>query len=81
MRARNSPEGSPQRPEAAMEVFEVTPVMLGGSPTDPSNKVLLTREEHIAAVRYWNGVIRELRQLGPVPDRASTASPEEPAST
>ena len=32
------------------EVFEIQPVILGGSPTDPANKVLLSREEHIKAV-------------------------------
>lgn len=43
------------------EIFEVKPVILGGSPTDPANKVLLSRDEHIQAVRYWNEVIAELR--------------------
>lgn len=45
-----------------MEVFEVTPVILGGSPTDPSNKVLLNREDHIRAVVYWNRIIKRLRE-------------------
>jgi hypothetical protein len=44
-----------------MEVFEVTPIVLGGSPTDPKNKMVLTRDQHIQAVRYWNKVISELR--------------------
>ena len=44
-----------------MEVFEIKPVILGGSPSDPANKVMLTRDEHIKAVVYWNGVIAELR--------------------
>lgn len=44
------------------EIFEITPVILGGSPTDPSNKALLTRGEHIKAVVYWNHVIRQLRE-------------------
>ena len=44
-----------------MEVFEITPIIVGGDPTDPKNKTLLTREQHIEAVRYWNGVIAELR--------------------
>lgn len=43
------------------EVFDITPVVLGGSPTDPSNKTLLTREEHIKAVVYWNQVVKQLR--------------------
>lgn len=44
------------------EIFEVQPVILGGSPTDPANKVILNREQHIEAVRYWNRVLREVRK-------------------
>ena len=43
------------------EIFEIHPVLLGGSPTDPANKVILDRQKHIAAVRHWNKVIRDLR--------------------
>ena len=43
------------------EIFEITPVILGGSPADPTNKAALTRAEHIKAVVYWNKVIKELR--------------------
>jgi hypothetical protein len=44
------------------EVFEIKPIILGGSPTDPSNKILLDRIQHVQAVRYWNGIIRDLRR-------------------
>lgn len=47
---------------AGMEIFEITPVILGGSPTDPQNKTALTRQQHIEAVRYWNKVVKELRE-------------------
>ncbi len=43
------------------EIFEIQPVILGGNPTDPANKAILTRQEHIEAVRYWNKVVRGLR--------------------
>jgi hypothetical protein len=43
------------------EIFEIQPIVLGGSPTDPANKTLLTREQHIAAVRYWNQIVKKLR--------------------
>jgi hypothetical protein len=46
---------------AGKEIFEIQPVILGGSPTDPANKAILTRQQHIEAVRYWNKVVRELR--------------------
>jgi hypothetical protein len=46
---------------AGMEIFEIQPVAVGGSPSDPSNKAILTREQHIDAVRYWNAIIRDLR--------------------
>ena len=44
------------------EIFEIQPVILGGSPTDPRNKVALTRGQHIEAVVFWNRKIREMRQ-------------------
>lgn len=43
------------------EIFEITPVILGGSPTDPANKALLSREDHIKAVTYWNKVVADVR--------------------
>jgi hypothetical protein len=43
-----------------MELFEITPVILGGDPVDPNNKTWLTRQQHFEAVRYWNRVIRGL---------------------
>jgi hypothetical protein len=41
-----------------METFEITPILLGGSPADAENKPLLTRDEHIKAVVYWNRMLR-----------------------
>ncbi|RDH42205.1 hypothetical protein [Zooshikella ganghwensis] len=45
-----------------MEIFEITPIILGGSPTDPTNKTVLSRRQHIEACRYWNKKIQELRR-------------------
>jgi len=44
------------------EIFEITPVILGGSPIDPKNKTVLSRAEHIEAVNYWNKIISDLRK-------------------
>ncbi len=44
------------------EIFEIKPVILGGSATDPTNKTVLTREQHIEAVRYWNKIVGDLRR-------------------
>lgn len=54
----------PDRPRrcVGMEIFEIQPVMLGGSPTDPANKTVLSRTQHIGAVRYWNMVIQQARR-------------------
>jgi hypothetical protein len=46
---------------AGKEIFEVHPIILGGNPTDPANKTILTREQHIQAVVYWNREIRRLK--------------------
>jgi hypothetical protein len=43
------------------EIFEIKPIILGGSPTDPENKVVLTRDQHMEVVRYWNKVVADLR--------------------
>ena len=53
---RQIPDGGRGR-----EIFDITPVIVGGSPTDPANKTLLTRSQHIEAVRYWNKTIAEIR--------------------
>jgi len=51
--------GRKRRPGVVL--FEVKPVMLGGDPGDPANKVWLTLEQHFKAVRYWNKVIGQVR--------------------
>jgi hypothetical protein len=44
------------------EIFDIKPVLLGGSPTDLENKVILTREQHMEAVRFWNKVVSDARK-------------------
>lgn len=44
-----------------MELFEIKPVILGGDPVDPQNKIWLTRQQHFEAVRYWNRIICQWR--------------------
>ena len=44
------------------EIAEVHPVILGGHPTDPANKVALGRDEHVQYVNYWNRIIQDLRK-------------------
>jgi hypothetical protein len=43
------------------EMFFVTPIILGGSPTAKENVTYLSREQHIQAVRFWNKVISEMQ--------------------
>jgi hypothetical protein len=50
-----------KRPKGA-ELFFVTPVILGGSPSALDNIAYLDRRQHIAAVRFWNKKISELRK-------------------
>lgn len=50
-----------RRTYAGKEICEIQPVILGGSPTEPSNKTVLPREQHIKVVVYWNREIRRLR--------------------
>jgi len=45
-----------------LEIFDIHPVILGGSATDIANKIALTRSQHIQTVRYWNQEIKRLRE-------------------
>lgn len=45
-----------------LEIFDIHPVILGGSDTTIANKTALTRSQHIQAVRYWNQEIKRLRE-------------------
>lgn len=42
-----------------MEVHAIHPLCLGGSPTDPANRVLVPAAKHAEICRFWNGVHRE----------------------
>ena len=58
--------GHAARPDLfGKEVFEIKPIILGGHPTDPRNKAIVGRQEHIELVRYWN---RLIRSVGPTAD-------------
>ncbi|MGY4641670.1 hypothetical protein [Pseudomonas sp. TE24901] len=48
-----------------MELFDITPIILGGDPSSPENKTWLTRQQHFEAVRYWNRIISDLRKKLP----------------
>ena len=44
------------------EIFEIKPVLLGGSPTDLENKMILARDQHMELVRFWNRVVSDVRK-------------------
>jgi RHS repeat-associated protein len=46
---------------AGMDIHEIHPVKFGGSPTDPSNKIVLRRPDHVPATTWWNQFLRDLR--------------------
>ena len=46
---------------AAMEVHDKHPIALGGSPTDPENKVLVPPLNHAEICAYWHRVYRHIR--------------------
>ena len=48
-----------------MEMFFITPVILGGNPNAANNITFLNRGQHIQAVRYWNKVIIGIRSQDP----------------
>lgn len=52
---------SPKR-DQNVEICELHPTMLGGDPSDPKNKIILSRADHFRYVRYWNGVVGKARK-------------------
>lgn len=53
---------SRSREDRDEEVFEIHPIILGGDSLDPANKIVVSRARHIELVRYWNGVIKAMRE-------------------
>ncbi len=45
-----------------LQIHEIEPIKLGGSPTDTSNKAFLPRDKHAKVVVWWNKKIREVRK-------------------
>ena len=35
-----------------MQLVEITPIIVGGDPTDPQNKTRVTRQQHFEIARY-----------------------------
>jgi hypothetical protein len=47
-----------------LEIHEVKPVVLGGSPTDPENKVYVAPPKHAELSVFWNRLYRRLKAEG-----------------
>ena len=43
------------------EIHDKHPMVLGGDPTDPGNKVLVPADKHPEICTYWNKVVRAVR--------------------
>jgi len=43
------------------QIHEINPVKFGGSPTDLSNKILLTPSEHAKYTNFWNSLMRDTK--------------------
>ncbi len=57
--AASASEGSfpaPQAPRRGLELHEITPIVFGGSPTDPKNRALVPMSQHAELCVFWNGV-------------------------
>lgn len=46
------------------EIHEIQPLLFGGDPCDPANKVTLSPEDHAPYVVWWN---RKFREIAPQP--------------
>lgn len=45
------------------EIHEIHPVKFGGDPVDPSNKVALSREDHMEFTKWWNRLQNDLEKM------------------
>lgn len=43
-------------------IHEIKPVIVGGSPTDPANKILMPLADYLPLTAWWNDRITEMRQ-------------------
>lgn len=48
--------------QQGLRLVEITPIVVGGDPTDPKNKTWVTQKQHFEIVRYWNRVISKRRR-------------------
>lgn len=46
---------------AGKQIHEIQPVKFGGNPTDPANKLALSRQEHAQATTWWNRLLRDVK--------------------
>lgn len=46
---------------AGKQIHEILPVKFGGSPTDPRNKIAVSRSEHTQLTNFWNNLLREMQ--------------------
>jgi RHS repeat-associated protein len=44
-----------------LDIHEIHPVKFGGSPTDPANKVGLTRKQHAQFTAWWNQLMKDIQ--------------------
>jgi SMI1 / KNR4 family (SUKH-1) len=63
------PGGTPKLNPALLgkNIHEIQPVLLGGSPTDPANKVVLPVEDYLRLTTWWN---RQIDKMGGVKSNA-----------
>jgi len=67
-RARNAADSENRRMHWAdssldgKEIHERHPAKFGGHPTDPKNKMPLTKQQHKQYTRFWNRMMRSLRK-------------------
>jgi hypothetical protein len=66
-------QSQPDRARLGQVIFEKTPIIVGGSPTDPANKALVPLRQYAELVGWWN---ERLPSSGPTsfPSSSSPAS-------
>jgi hypothetical protein len=58
--AESGPATNPNPSQLGLDLYAKQPIVLGGSPTDPANRVLVAPPKHAELAVYWNKVYRRL---------------------
>lgn len=52
----------PDNAKTCSEIHEIQPMKVGGSPTDPANKIMVPKDVHNSINKFWTGVMKDIQR-------------------